>query len=182
MSCKHAYQQGVGSMEPFGTILWRQSAGGIDKHGFKWMGIYCIRTCSLFDGLKFAPCVLLNFILFLANFRYNLYVHLLHNTFAILNAPVICNHVPHPLGIVRTLTFRQENPWYNPILRGQTVGKTMAICPGSLLCCTVRSCYPCYFLKTKTPALARHCVDDAKVQNPAHFLRYLPPCPVVRIV
>ena len=79
-------------------------------------------------------------------------------------APVICNHGPLTPREKWGLTFR---------LRGQTVGRTTAICPSSLLWLVSR-----YFhLKPKTPALARHCGDDAKVKNLAHFPCYPPPCP-----
>ena len=51
-------------------------------------------------------------------------------------------------------------------LRGQTVGKTTAICPRSPLCFTVHRCNSRYFrLKNKNPALAWHCGDDAKVNT-----------------
>ena len=40
MRCIHTciYHRGVGTTEHFGNISWRQSAGVIAKHGFRWMG------------------------------------------------------------------------------------------------------------------------------------------------
>ena len=70
MSCIHIYHRGVSTTEHFGNISWRQSAGVIVKHGFKWMGkifylwFVCPRICSM--------C--LHIFLILLDFWYKLYI------------------------------------------------------------------------------------------------------------
>ena len=71
MSCIYIYRRGVGTTEHFGNISWRQSAGVIVKHGFKWMG-------KIFYSWFLCPrisCMCLNkFYLILFYFWYKLYV------------------------------------------------------------------------------------------------------------
>ena len=52
------------------------------------------------------------------------------------NAPVICNHGLHPLEIAGTSLwlFVPQISRIRPALQGQSVGKTMAVFPCSLLC------------------------------------------------
>ena len=73
MSCIHIYHWGLGTAEHFGNISWRQSAGVIVKHRFKWMGKHFFFFCFVLFGVELAPCFLVTFISFLATFLYNLY-------------------------------------------------------------------------------------------------------------
>ena len=85
---------------------------------------------------------------------------------------------PPPLGNCKDFwLFVQKIPAISPTLRGQTVGKTTAICLRGLLGLPIRSCNPRYFqLKNKTPPLTRHGADDAKVK-PGTFSLLSPTLP-----
>ena len=69
--------------------------------------------------------------------------------------------------------FVQKIPAISPTLRGQTVGKTKAIC---LLCFTVRSCNPPRFSpKILNPGIRPALRGRCKSKNPVYFPRYPPP-------
>ena len=66
--------------------------------------------------------------------------------------------------------FVRKIPALSPTLRGQTVGKTTAICPCSLLCFTMCSCNPRYFrIKKQNPVTCLALWGWCKSKNPPHF-------------